>query len=198
MGGPEQHGLFAQRNSSLVMLEDALDEVIALLIFIDERDQSRFLPARALREQVLVVAPGTLRNDGVGCVEDGLHAAIILLECQNARARIHLWKIKNVVNGRGTKRVDALRIITDNEKAFDAGSDIERIEAAGIAVRVDRTPYHMHHKYALFDGRRLLNGSYNWTRGAANDNEENITVTADPELVATFVRHFEALWERLK
>ena len=27
---------------------------------------------------------------------------------------------------------------------------------------------HMHHKFAIFDGERLINGSYNWTRGAAN------------------------------
>src|SRR5262245_40879387 len=54
------------------------------------------------------------------------------------------------------KRGVKLRIITDNEKAHDAGSDIERLAASGVAVRVDRTPFHMHHKYALFDGRTLV------------------------------------------
>ena len=90
-----------------------------------------------------------------------------------------------------------LRLITDNEKAFDAGSDVERIRAAGVPTLVDRTPYHMHHKYAIFDGVRLLNGSYNWTRGAANDNEENVVDTGDPKLVAAFRQHFERLWECL-
>jgi phosphatidylserine/phosphatidylglycerophosphate/cardiolipin synthase-like enzyme len=91
-----------------------------------------------------------------------------------------------------------LRLITDNEKAFDAGSDITRIQSAGVPTRVDRTPYHMHHKYALFDGERLLSGSYNWTRGAANDNEENVIDTGDPRLVAVFRQHFEQLWGRLE
>ena len=88
----------------------------------------------------------------------------------------------------------AVRVITDNDKAHDLGSDIGRIEAAGVPVRIDRTPFHMHHKYAIFDGRRLLNGSYNWTRGAARDNLENVVVTDDPALVARFTAAFEALW----
>src|SRR5262245_8291720 len=54
------------------------------------------------------------------------------------------------------KRGVKLRIITDNEKAHDAGSDIERLAASGVAVRVDRTPFHMHHKYALLDRKSVV------------------------------------------
>jgi phosphatidylserine/phosphatidylglycerophosphate/cardiolipin synthase-like enzyme len=91
-----------------------------------------------------------------------------------------------------------IRLITDNDKAHDLGSDIGRIEAAGVPVRIDRTPFHMHHKFALFDGRRLLNGSYNWTRGAARDNQENLVITDDPTLVARFAAAFAALWAELE
>src|SRR5207248_2349871 len=80
-----------------------------------------------------------------------------------------------------------IRIISDNEKWHDLGSDIEKFREAGIAVKLDDVhghtdPHlngHMHHKFAIFDGVRLLNGSYNWTRGAADANYENITDTAD-------------------
>lgn len=96
-------------------------------------------------------------------------------------------------HARGVK----LRVITDNDKSHDLGSDIERIEAAGVDVRIDRTPFHMHHKFAIFDDRRLLNGSYNWTRGAARDNLENLIVTDDRMLVEQFARYFEQLWEKL-
>ena len=89
-----------------------------------------------------------------------------------------------------------VRVLTDNEKAFDAGSDVEQIERAGVPLKVDRTPYHMHHKFAIFDGVRLLNGSYNWTRGAANDNEENVVDTGDPRLIAVFQRKFDELWAK--
>ncbi len=54
----------------------------------------------------------------------------------------------------------------------------------------------MHHKFALFDGRRLVTGSYNWTRSAAEFNEENFIVTGDSQLTSAFARTFEDLWKR--
>ena len=87
-----------------------------------------------------------------------------------------------------------IRIISDDEKAYDAGSDIRKLKNAGIELKTDRDPNHMHHKFAIFDGERLLNGSYNWTRSAATSNEENFVITNDSRLVREFTSHFERLW----
>ena len=95
------------------------------------------------------------------------------------------------------RRGVAVRIIADDAKAEDLGSDIDRFERAGVPVRVDRSPFHMHHKFALFDAATLLTGSYNWTRGAARDNEENLIVTDEPRLVGPFAETFGRLWGRL-
>lgn len=95
------------------------------------------------------------------------------------------------------RRRVAVRVITDNEKAEDLGSDVERFERAGVAVRVDRSPFHMHHKFLIVDGSTLLTGSYNWTRGAARDNEENLIITDDPRFVEPFAERFERLWDDL-
>ncbi len=88
-----------------------------------------------------------------------------------------------------------IQIITDNDKAFDPGSDAERLARAGVAVHVDRTSAHMHHKFAIFDHRRLLTGSYNWTRSAAEHNEENMLITDDRAAVTAFQREFDRLWD---
>ena len=53
----------------------------------------------------------------------------------------------------------------------------------------------MHHKFALFDHQLLLNGSYNWTRSAAERNRENFLVTGDPRFVEGYARLFDELWE---
>ena len=55
----------------------------------------------------------------------------------------------------------------------------------------------MHHKFALFDGATLATGSYNWTRGAWHDNQENLIITTDRRLVAAYTSVFERLWKAL-
>jgi phosphatidylserine/phosphatidylglycerophosphate/cardiolipin synthase-like enzyme len=91
----------------------------------------------------------------------------------------------------------AFRVITDNDKAFDEGSDVDRISRAGVPLRVDQTRFHMHHKFAVIDDQWLLSGSYNWTRGASRDNEENLIVTSEPRLIAAYRSAFERLWADL-
>lgn len=97
-------------------------------------------------------------------------------------------------HGRGVR----VRIITDNDKASDLGSDAEQFLQAGVELRVDRSEFHMHHKFAVFDNALLLNGSYNWTRGAAANNEENFIVTSNRRLVAVFSKVFEDLWKQFE
>ena len=89
-----------------------------------------------------------------------------------------------------------VRILSDNHKVHDTGSDVHRLRDRGIDVRLDDSDFHMHHKFALFDGARLANGSFNWTRGASTGNEENLVVTDDVRLVGAFAERFELLWER--
>jgi len=90
-----------------------------------------------------------------------------------------------------------IRIISDNDKSLDMGSDIQFLMRLGIAVHLDKTKDHMHHKFALFDNEVLLNGSYNWTRSAAERNFENITLTEDEGQVEAFTKEFERLWQLL-
>jgi mitochondrial cardiolipin hydrolase len=91
----------------------------------------------------------------------------------------------------------AVRIITDDAKADDLGSDVDRLARAGVSLRIDRSPFHMHHKFAILDGATLLTGSYNWTRGAARDNEENLIVTDEPRFISSFTATFARLWAKL-
>ena len=122
------------------------------------------------------------------------------LEVTRARADIAVFTITDdrissallAAHQRGV----TLRIVSDNDKAHDVGSDIERLARAGIAVRLDRQPVHMHHKFAVFDQQLLVTGSYNWTRSASDENAENLLVTADADLVAAFSAEFEHCWGR--
>ena len=88
-----------------------------------------------------------------------------------------------------------VRIISDNFKMYDEGSDISELSSEGIEVKVDASEFHMHHKFMVVDAKRLLTGSYNWTRTAELQNSENIIVLEDISISGKFLVEFEKLWE---
>jgi mitochondrial cardiolipin hydrolase len=96
------------------------------------------------------------------------------------------------------KRRIQIRLITDNDKSLDLGSDIDQLARAGIAVKMDVTTNHMHHKFMLADQRTLITGSYNWTLSAAKYNHENILVTREASVIKAFAHEFEQLWKVMK
>ena len=94
------------------------------------------------------------------------------------------------IANRGVK----VRVISDDDKAGDRGSDLRRLVDAGIAVAFDRTEAHMHHKFAIFDDARLMTGSFNWTRSASSNNHENILVTSSIMTPGVVTSRLERLW----
>ncbi|MBT7959370.1 MAG: DUF1669 domain-containing protein [Akkermansiaceae bacterium] len=90
-----------------------------------------------------------------------------------------------------------IRIISDDMKSEDLGSDMETLEKIGIPCRYDQTMAHMHHKFAIADDDLLLTGSYNWTRSASTENNENIVVSNNSRLVKQFQHEFTRLWRHL-
>jgi len=92
----------------------------------------------------------------------------------------------------------SIRIVSDNDKADDLGSDIYRMNKKGIPIKVDRSANHMHHKFAIVDNKHLISGSFNWTRSATHHNQENIIVSNDKDLIAQFSEQFELLWGKYK
>jgi cardiolipin hydrolase len=88
-----------------------------------------------------------------------------------------------------------VRVISDNFKMYDEGSDIHELAQEGIDVRVDISDFHMHHKFMVVDAKRLLTGSYNWTRTAELQNAENIILLEDISIAGKFYLEFERLWD---
>lgn len=93
------------------------------------------------------------------------------------------------------KRGVVVRIITDNEQLKTNGEQIVNLRRAGVQVRHNNSSLFMHHKFAVIDGRVLLNGSLNWTLQGLHGNQENVVVTSEHNLVSPFIRQFLHLWK---
>jgi phosphatidylserine/phosphatidylglycerophosphate/cardiolipin synthase-like enzyme len=91
-----------------------------------------------------------------------------------------------------------IKVVTDNDKSLDLGSDIIQLSHAGIAVKMDNTPNHMHHKFMIADLTTLITGSYNWTQSAAKYNHENILLTREANAIKSFSNEFDKLWNDMR
>lgn len=96
------------------------------------------------------------------------------------------------------RRKVQVKVITDNDKSLDQGSDIDQLARAGIAVKMDITSNHMHHKFMIADMHTLITGSYNWTLSAARYNHENILLTRESNVIKSFSSEFDKLWNEMK
>lgn len=61
---------------------------------------------------------------------------------------------------------------------------------AGPGVLTDGNPRLMHHKVIVIDGRTVIFGSFNFSKNAADDNDENLLIIDDPAIAAAFLDEF--------
>ena len=116
--------------------------------------------------------------------KQSLDVCVFTINCRElADATIQLHKSGVVV-----------RVLTDDEQMGSTGSQIEKFRREGIQVRHDLSSFFMHHKFVVIDRKRLVNGSFNWTRQAVTGNRENVVISSDKHVVEAFSEEFERLW----
>jgi len=86
-------------------------------------------------------------------------------------------------------------VITDRLQSAGKGSLAGELESAGIPLRRN-TGVHkiMHNKFAVFDGKDIVTGSYNWTAAASAHNAENCLFFRQPD-TKSFSKKFAELWQ---
>lgn len=66
----------------------------------------------------------------------------------------------------------------------------------GPGVLTDGNTGLMHHKVIIIDGRTVIFGSFNFTRNAAEDNDENLLIVDSPAIAAHFLDEFCRVYNR--
>ncbi len=132
---------------------------------------------RGARESIAFLA-FTFTHDGIG-------AAVV----ERARAGV---RVRGVIESLQADRPEG---------------ELRRFRAAGLAaeqpagepaptcqpgpgVLTDGNTALMHHKVIIIDGRTVIFGSFNFTRNAAEDNDENLLIVDSPEIAARFLEEF--------
>lgn len=87
-----------------------------------------------------------------------------------------------------------IRIVADWKASKDKSSVIPFLKKEGISIRVDKKYAIHHHKFMVIDLKTLETGSFNYTKGAALHNAENVIVLWNTEQPALT---YETEWNRL-
>jgi phosphatidylserine/phosphatidylglycerophosphate/cardiolipin synthase-like enzyme len=90
----------------------------------------------------------------------------------------------------------AIRVLADARQAQGKHSEIPFLLQKGAKIRLLKGNGRgiMHHKFAIFDGKLLVTGSYNWTDSAERFNHENALVLDDSEIIRRYQARFEHLF----
>jgi len=99
---------------------------------------------------------------------------------------------------RAKDRGTALRVIADPKRGADKHSETPFLQKKGVNLRLlpGKGRGIMHNKFAIFDGKLLLTGSYNWTESAEEYNWENVIILEDTAVVRAYRDEFEKMWKK--
>ena len=89
----------------------------------------------------------------------------------------------------------AIRIIVDKRQSEGLKSQVNKIMAASIPIKIGNASGTMHDKYSIIDGMIMQTGSFNYTTSATSFNTENQIYISDENAIKRYQENFEILWE---
>ncbi len=90
----------------------------------------------------------------------------------------------------------AIRILTDRTQAGQKSSKVKVLEKAGIPLKRHRRHKIQHDKFAVFDEKKAVTGSFNWTNSASRKNAENCLFFLNSNAtVDEYQERFNFLWQ---
>jgi phosphatidylserine/phosphatidylglycerophosphate/cardiolipin synthase-like enzyme len=90
---------------------------------------------------------------------------------------------------RAHRRGVDVELIADKTTPCGRNSGVDPLASAGVAVWIDHSARIAHAKTMVIDRAVTLNGSYNWTRGAA-ENSEDLNLVASPAVAEAYAAHW--------
>lgn len=88
------------------------------------------------------------------------------------------------------KRGVKVRMLMDRNNKNNANSEMLRLKEAGIEISIDSVPGYAHNKIMIIDHKKVITGSFNFTRGADHKNSENVVLIEDEKIAQEYLRNW--------
>jgi phosphatidylserine/phosphatidylglycerophosphate/cardiolipin synthase-like enzyme len=76
------------------------------------------------------------------------------------------------------------------------GTEYDLFKQADMSVRLDGNEGLMHHKVFVIDGKIVAFGSYNFSKSAEENNDENLIVIYSEPIAQQFIKEFYRVWNQ--
>lgn len=94
-----------------------------------------------------------------------------------------------------TKQKEGIEVKGVTEKfQSNTWTQYHRLKDNGIDVKWDSNPYMMHHKVFIIDNKTVITGSFNPTKSADEENDENVLIIQDENIAREYLKEFDRVF----
>ena len=129
--------------------------------------------------------------------DDGVLNALGLL-LGNAQESIYFLafsftsnELGSLVRQKHAAGLDVKGVMDEEQVASNTGTEFDPFRQKGVDVLIDGNDGQMHHKVFIIDEKIVAFGSYNFSKSAEENNDENLIVIYSPQIARQFVLEFE-------
>jgi phosphatidylserine/phosphatidylglycerophosphate/cardiolipin synthase-like enzyme len=102
---------------------------------------------------------------------------------------------KEIAVAMAARMKDGVRVrgVFEGRNVNNEASRDDYLRERGAEIHLDTNSYTMHHKVIIIDVATVITGSYNFSKNAEEDNDENLLIIHDPETAKTYAGEFARL-----
>ena len=86
-------------------------------------------------------------------------------------------------------------VMDADQVVSNQGTEYDPFKQADMMVRKDGNEGLMHHKVFVIDGKIVAFGSYNFSKSAEENNDENLIIVYNEAIAQQFIQEFMRVWK---
>jgi phosphatidylserine/phosphatidylglycerophosphate/cardiolipin synthase-like enzyme len=105
-------------------------------------------------------------------------------------------ELGDIVRKKAEDGLDVKGVMDAEQVVSNQGTEYDLFKQADMSVRLDGNEGLMHHKVFVIDGKIVAFGSYNFSKSAEENNDENLIIIYSKPLAQQFIDEFYRVWNQ--
>ncbi len=105
-------------------------------------------------------------------------------------------ELGDIVRKKAQDGLDVKGVMDAEQVVSNQGTEYDLFKQAGMSVRLDGNEGLMHHKVFIIDEKIVAFGSYNFSKSAEENNDENLIIVYNEAIAQEFIKEFYRVWHQ--